>query len=113
MRNERRSQPTAGTINLKASSLYGLANVLQLLLCDLGVIEVPQPNRPALRVCERALGNVAVDFLPTFTFRTPYEETTVPTSQRFTTYYWQFSTDNVGAPIAPLAAGNADWFADT
>lgn len=87
-------QPTAGTIDLKASSLYGLANLVQLLLCDLGVMEVPQPNGPDFRLCERLLGDVDVDFLPTFTFRTPYEETTVPTTQWFTTYYWRFSTDN-------------------
>jgi hypothetical protein len=87
-------QPTAGTIDLKASSFYGLSNFVQSVLCDLGVTELPQPNGPEFRLCERLLGDVAADVLPTFRFRTPYEETTVPTSQWFTTYYWRFSTDN-------------------
>jgi hypothetical protein len=87
-------EPTAGTIDLRASSLYGLANLVQQVLCDLGLTELPQPNGPTFRLCERLLGDLAVDSLPTFRFRTPYEETTVPTSQRFTTYYWRFSTDN-------------------
>jgi hypothetical protein len=86
--------PSARAINLKSTSLYGLANVVQLLLCDLGVMEVSPPNGPELRLCERLLGDVAVDFPPTFTFRAPYEEATVPTTQQFTTYYWRFSTDN-------------------
>ena len=36
-------------------------------------------------------------FLPTLTFWTPYQQTTVPASQSFTTYWWRFRTHNGAA----------------
>jgi len=90
---EKTIEASARTIDLKSSSLYGLSNVVQLL-CDLGVMEVPQHDGSDLGPCERALLGIAAGVPSTFRFRTPYEEATVPTSQRFTTYYWRFSSHN-------------------
>jgi hypothetical protein len=86
--------PTERRIELRASALYGLANMTQSLLCGVGVTEVPKPDGGVFKLCETPLDSVASAFLPTFTFRTPYEETSVPASQWFTTYWWRFASYN-------------------
>lgn len=86
--------PKHHSVDLKASSLYGLANLAQGLLCGVGVTEIPKPDGTPFKLCEQQLSNIASAFLPTFKFYTPYEETTVPASQWFTTYWWRFATHN-------------------
>jgi hypothetical protein len=86
--------PQQRKIDLKATSLYGLMNVTQSVLCGVGVTEVPKPDGGVFKLCETPLSNVASAFLPTFVFRTPYEETTVPASQWWTTYWWRFAAAN-------------------
>jgi hypothetical protein len=81
--------PARHTIDLKASSLYGLANFAQGLLCGVGVTEIG-----GFKLCTQPLDTVATNFLPTFTFATPYEETYVPASQWMTKYWWRFATWN-------------------
>jgi hypothetical protein len=86
--------PVERRIELRASSLYGLANLTQSVLCGVGVTEIPKPDGGVFKLCEQPLSSIASAFLPTFTFRTTYEETTVPASQWFTTYHWRFASYN-------------------
>jgi hypothetical protein len=86
--------PQERRINLKATSLYGLGNLAQSVLCGVGVTEVPKPDGGVFKLCEQPLSTIASAFLPTFVFRTPYEETTVPASQWWTTYWWRFAAYN-------------------
>jgi hypothetical protein len=86
--------PSHRSIDLKSSSLFGLANLVQATLCGVGVTEIPKPDGTPFKLCEQPLSNVASAFLPTFKFYTPYEHTTVPASQWFTKYWWRFATHN-------------------
>jgi hypothetical protein len=86
--------PAHRSVDLKASSLYGLANLLQATLCGIGVTEIPKPDGTPFQLCVQPLSNVASAFLPTFKFYTPYEKTTVPASQWMTKYWWRFATHN-------------------
>ena len=86
--------PRERRIQLQATSLYGLANLTQSVLCGVGVTEVPKPDGGVFKLCEQPLSSIASAFLPTFVFRTPYEETTVPASQWWTTYWWRFAAQN-------------------
>lgn len=81
-------------IELKATSLYGLANLTQSVLCGVGVTEVPKPDGGKFKLCDTPLSQIASAFLPTFSFATPYTEATVPASQWFTNYWWRFATWN-------------------
>lgn len=63
--------------------------LLRLVACRAGMTD-PTDQLNGFEVCDRR--NSA--FLPTFSFSTPYEETTVPASQRFTRYWWRFRTYN-------------------
>jgi len=81
--------PQDHAINLKSSAAYGLANLFQSVACGVGVTKIG-----TFDLCNQPLDTVATNFLPTFTFRMPYEETDVPASQWFTTYWWHFATWN-------------------
>jgi hypothetical protein len=63
--------------------------LLRLVACRAGMTD-PTDQLNGFEVCDRQ--NSA--FLPTFTFYTPYERTTVPASQQFTRYWWHFRTYN-------------------
>jgi hypothetical protein len=86
--------PTQKSVDLKASSLYGLANLIQATLCGVGVTEVSAEGAPPFQLCARPLSEVAPASLPTFQFATPYEEVEVPATQWHTTYWWRFATYN-------------------
>jgi len=76
-----RTEPAKRTVQLQASSFYGLADIAQGVLCGVGYTEIKQPDGSTFNVCEQPLSNIASAFLPTFTVVTPYQETTVPASQ--------------------------------
>ena len=63
--------------------------ILRLVACRAGMTD-PSDQLNGFEACDRR--NSA--FLPTFTFYTPYERTTVPASQQFTRYWWRFRTYN-------------------
>jgi len=88
--------PTARSIDLKMSSLYGLANLAQSALCAVGVDEIPKNDGSgqSFRLCDQDLSTVADNFLPTVKFSVPYQDVVVPASQWLTTYWWRFSTNN-------------------
>lgn len=85
--------PQALSVDLKASALYGMANLTQNVLCGIGV-QAPKPDGTTFDLCSTPLSDIASAFLPTFKFYVPYQPTTVPATQWFTTYYWQFATFN-------------------
>ncbi len=84
--------PATHTINLAASSLWGLANLTQSVVCEAGIIT----EIKGFKLCDQPLDTVAASFIPTLnmTFYTPYDETDVPASQWFTTYWWHMATWN-------------------
>ena len=87
--------PTARALDLKVSSLYGLANLTQGALCAVGISEVPKPDGSgSFRLCDQDLNTIADNFLPTVKFTVPYQDVEVPASQWLTTYWWRFSTYN-------------------
>ncbi|MDB4970693.1 MAG: hypothetical protein JWN44_6382 [Myxococcales bacterium] len=87
--------PTARALDLKMSSLYGLANLTQGAMCAAGISEVPKPDGSgSFRLCDQDLNSVADNFLPTVKFSVPYQDVEVPASQWLTTYWWRFSTYN-------------------
>lgn len=87
-------RPTRRSIDLKATSLYGLANLAQSTLCGVGVTEIAKSDGTPFKLCTQPLSGIASAFLPTFKLLTPYEEVQVPASQWFTTYWWRFATHN-------------------
>lgn len=91
---ERRVPSQRRTMSVSAGQLGGLADLVQRVLCANGVTEIPKPDRSPFLLCEQPLSSISSAFLPTFTFHTPYEVTTVPASQWFTPYWWRFSTHN-------------------
>ena len=85
--------PEYRAINLKLTSAYGLAKLAQKLVCAVGINEISQ-NGGKIRLCDQNLDTMANNFLPTISFPVPYQDTSVPASQWFTTYWWRFSTNN-------------------
>jgi hypothetical protein len=86
--------PSERRVDLRLTTLYGLASLVQSTFCSLGVTEIPKPDGGVFKMCESDLTTVASAFLPTPSLRTPYQSTTVPASQWQTTYYWRFKTWN-------------------
>jgi hypothetical protein len=82
------------SINLKMSSAYGLASLLQNLLCEIGITEIPMSGGAKFQLCQNDLSTITDAFLPTMVFDIPYQDTDVPASQWLTTYWWRFSTNN-------------------
>lgn len=85
--------PEWRAVQLKMSSLYGLAKLAQQVVCGAGVNEIPNGSG-SIRLCDQNLDTMANNFLPTLSFPVPYQDTTVPASQWFTTYWWRFGTWN-------------------
>ena len=86
--------PSTRQVNLQASSLFGLANIVQEAVCAVGISEVPTSGGGQVRICDADLTTIANQFLPTITFTVPYQDVVVPASQWLTTYWWRFSTNN-------------------
>lgn len=86
--------PSTRQINLKVSSLYGLANLVQGAVCAVGISEIPKGDGTSFRLCDSDLSTLANNFLPTITFPVPYQDVEVPASQWMTTYWWRFQTNN-------------------
>lgn len=91
---EKTVYPSKRTMDLKGSSLYGLSTLAQRVLCEAGVHDIAKPDGGTFALCEQPLSDVASAFLPTFSFATPYQETTVPATAWFTTYWWRFKSNN-------------------
>lgn len=82
--------PSRDTVQLKASSAFGLASFAQKVVCGLGLGGLAG----AIDVCTLTVDQMASAFVPTLTFYLPYQHTSVPASQWFTTYFWRFRTYN-------------------
>lgn len=85
--------PAWRAVDLKLSSLYGLAKLAQQLACAAGVNEVSSAGGK-IRLCDQNLDTMANNFLPTIKFPVPNQDVSVPASQWFTTYWWRFKSDN-------------------
>ncbi len=81
------------SVSLQVSAAFGLASLLQQLVCAVGFTEIKTSDAD-IKLCQDSLATMANAFLPTFTFRLPYQDVPVPASQWMTTYYWRFSTNN-------------------
>lgn len=84
--------PHATTVDFRVSAAYGLTSVAQDILCQIGVDTNPVPGG-SIDMCSQP-DPTTWSFLPTAKFYLPYETTTVPTTQWFTTYFWSFQTYN-------------------
>jgi hypothetical protein len=82
--------PTRETLELKTSTLFGLASLTQNVVCGLGLGSVGGN----IDICTLTVDQMANAFIPTLKFTLPYQYVTVPASQWWTTYYWCFSTWN-------------------
>ena len=85
--------PEYRSVKLKLTAAYGLAKLAQKLVCAVGINEISQGGG-TIRLCDQNLDTMADNFLPTLSFPVPYQDTSVPASQWFTTYWWRFSTNN-------------------
>ncbi|MBI2569666.1 MAG: hypothetical protein HYV63_21890 [Candidatus Schekmanbacteria bacterium] len=85
--------PQKRTLDLKTSSLYGLAGTVQDVLCFLGVEEV-STGGGTFNLCQLTVDEMSDAFLPTFTWPVPYQEASVPATQWLTSYWWRFKTTN-------------------
>ena len=86
--------PSQRKIELKATSLYGLANLTQSVLCGAGVSEVPKPGGGMFKLCETPLSVASAFLRPSPSPPTPYTEATCSAGQWFTNYWWRFATHN-------------------
>jgi hypothetical protein len=84
---------TVRSIDLKMSSLYGLASLAQNVMCEIGITEINSAGG-TFKLCESDLNTITDAFLPTAKFNIPYVDHDVPASQWMTTYFWRFSTNN-------------------
>jgi hypothetical protein len=91
---EKTVSPSPRYILLDTKILFGLASLTQRVLCGVGVSEIPKPDGTTFYLCAQPLSTILFSALPTLRLRVPYQETTVPASQWFTTYYWRFATHN-------------------
>jgi hypothetical protein len=82
--------PTVGSLQLKSSTLFGLASLTQNAFCGLGLGGLTGD----LDLCTLTVDQMTSAFLPTMKFYLPYQWVKVPASQWFTTYYWSFRTYN-------------------
>ncbi len=85
--------PVRRSIQLRGTALFGLANLLQGIVCGLGLGNIPFGGK-TVDICEVPLEGTAQAFLPTFDFAMPYQDAEVPASQWSTRYYWRFRTNN-------------------
>lgn len=92
--------PTRESLQLKTSSLFGLASLTQGVVCGLGLGGLAG----GLDLCTLTVDQMSDAFLPSLVFYLPYQYTTVPASQWMTTYYWRFRTSN-----GRFASGYTGW----
>lgn len=85
--------PDERRIDLRASSLYGLSNLVQRVACGVGYTSL-ETSTGSVSLCDGDLGSITDAFMPTMSFRTPYQEVDVPATQWMTTYWWRFRTHN-------------------
>jgi hypothetical protein len=81
------------SVEIQVSAAYGVANLLQRLICAVGFTEI-KTNSADIRLCDEDLSTMANAFLPTFVFRMPYQTVPVPATQWMTQYYWRFQSHN-------------------
>ncbi len=90
---EKSVDPSTRSIELKGSALYQLSELFQGVACKLGISAISSGGG-SFDLCGQSLGDVVNSFLPTLSFRVPYQEVPVPATQWFTTYKWRFATQN-------------------
>lgn len=90
---EKEVTPEKRTVQLKASAAFGLAGMVQGVLCGLG-FDTFATGGGEFNLCVLTLEQMSNAFLPTLVFTLPYQETVVPASQWMTTYKWRFRTHN-------------------
>lgn len=90
---ERITYPSDRHIDLKTSALNGLANLVQNVSCSIGIDEIG-PEGERIDICSMSVAEMSDAFLPALKFPLPYQEVSVPASQRLTTYRWRFRTNN-------------------
>ena len=100
---ERQVTPKTQTVKLESSAAFGLAGLVQKILCGAGVDEI-KSNEGVFHLCEADLSVTLGTLMPTLVFAAPYQEVTVPARQWMTTYYWRFRTHN-----AATASGWTGW----
>lgn len=85
--------PSVRYVDLRNTAAYGLAGMVQDVLCAVGVTEIKNGDGN-FKLCDQDIDQISGAFLPTLRFFMPYQSTTVPASQWFTTYWWRFYTYN-------------------
>ena len=90
---EKQVKSAVRAIDLKETQLYGFAKLVRDVLCDLGVMEIPNGNGK-VKLCEMTVDEMTDAFVPTLQFPSPYQEVSVPASQWMTKYFYRFRTDN-------------------
>jgi hypothetical protein len=88
--------PQKHTINLAASAAYNLADLLQGIVCESGMITEVK----GFKLCLQPISQMAPAFIPALNliFETPYEETDIPNNQWFTKFWWHVATFNKTTP---------------
>ncbi|MGK5087204.1 hypothetical protein WDW86_06565 [Bdellovibrionota bacterium FG-2] len=90
---EKTVKPATRVIELKSTELYGMSLLLQRVACTIGITAISSGGG-SFDLCGQSLEQVATSFLPTFSFRVPYQEVSVPATQMLTKYNWRFATRN-------------------
>jgi hypothetical protein len=88
-------EPELRTLDLHLSSLKGLSNTFQRVLCGMGIQSLlDRQENVTINLCELSTTEMAEAFLPSVEFILPYQEFKIPTPQRGKEYRWYFRTDN-------------------
>lgn len=85
--------PEERHLNLKTSSLYGLASLTQNVLCTAGITQIGKDSG-AVDLCGLSVAEMSSTLLPSIEFKIPYQDVSIPTDQKLTTYQWRFRTTN-------------------
>lgn len=85
--------PEERHLDLKTSSLYGLAALTQNVLCKAGITQIGQGSG-AIDLCSLSVAEMSGALLPAIEFKIPYQDVSIPTDQLLTTYQWRFRTNN-------------------
>lgn len=81
--------PIKRYVELDGSKLFGVAKLMQDVICGLGVSSLG-----TIDVCSMSVEDASISFLPTLKFIVPYQDVGIPADQRLTSYKWRFRTKN-------------------
>lgn len=90
---ERSVVPDNRGITLSLTAGFGLAWLMQRVVCAFGINEI-EASGGSFKLCEQSLEEISQSYVPTVTFRLPYQDIDAPAAQMFTTYHWRFRTRN-------------------